>query len=130
MVGVKITPDYVSQYLLENIRAELCHFYTVIFALPLLLITEPRAWFFIITYTFILNVPCILIQRFNRPRFERLIKTRDEKGNLIFPEFWKNANGDSLSGREEWDEKRRKLRQKKKEARLKRKLDKRNKSKI
>ena len=123
----RITPDFVAQYLLEGLRAELCHLYAFVFALLLLLITATKAWFFIVIYTILLNAPCIIIQRFNRPRFERIIKTRDDKGNIIFPEFWKNANGDVMSGREERDEKRRMLKRKKRAQRLEKKAKRKSK---
>ena len=123
----KITPDFVAQYLLEGLRAELCHLYAFIFALLLLLITATKAWFFIIIYTIFLNVPCMIIQRYNRPRFERILRARDEKGNIIFPEFWKNANGDTMSGREERDEKRRKLRETRRAERLEKKKQRKSK---
>ena len=123
----KITPDYVAQFLLESLRAELCHLYAVIFALLLLLITAPRMWFFVIAYTILLNLPCIIIQRYNRPRFERLLRNRDEKGNIIFPKFWRKANGDEMSGREERDEKRRLAHLAKKAERLEKKNDKKSK---
>lgn len=120
----RITPNFVAQYLLEGLRAELCHLYAFVFALLLLLITVTRAWFFILVYTIILNIPCVIIQRFNRPRFERLIRTRTADGEIIFPEFWKDANGDSMSGREERDEKRRLMREARKAERLEKKGEK------
>lgn len=121
MERTKITPNFIAQFLLESLRAELCHLYAFIFALVLLLFTATRAWFFVLAYTIIFNLPCIIIQRYNRPRFERLIRTKDEKGNVVFPEFWKDANGDSMSGREERDEKRRQARARKEAERLEKK---------
>lgn len=116
-----LTPDFIAQFLLESLRAELCHIYAFIFALLLLLMTASDAWFFTIIYTIIFNAPCIIIQRYNRPRFEKLIRAKDDKGNIIFTEFWRNPNGDSMSGREERDEKRRRAKEIRKAERLKRK---------
>ena len=120
----KITPDFISQYLLESLRAELCHLYAFVFSLLLLLCTAARAWFFIIAYTILLNMPCIVIQRYNRPRFERFMRERDASGNIVFAEFWRNPNGDSMSRREIRDEQVRMLRDKKKAERIMRKQNK------
>lgn len=87
-VKPQITPEYVSQFLLEGLRAELCHLFAIIFAFIILLISIPSAWFFIVVYTLLINLPCLIIQRYNRPRFEQLLRKRDEKGNIIFNTFW------------------------------------------
>lgn len=80
----RITEEYVEQYLLEGVRAELCHDLAVFFALIVLFLSVPSSWFFIIAYTILLNVPCIVIQRYNRPRFQRLCRSRDAKGDIDF----------------------------------------------
>ena len=65
---------YVSQYLLESLRAELCHEYAVVFAIVLIFLTVDSANPKIILWALALNAPCIMIQRYNRPRFERLLR--------------------------------------------------------
>ncbi len=96
----RLTPEYVSQFLLEGVRAELCHDLAIIFAVVILFCSIPSAWFFIIVYTLLLNIPCILIQRYNRPRFERLIRNKDSKGHVILVPFW-IKNGKAQSAHEE-----------------------------
>ena len=83
-----LTPPYVSQYLLEGARAELCHLYAVVFAIVLLFMTVDSAHIKIMLWAFALNAPCIMIQRYNRPRFERFMN-KDERGAIAFAEFWK-----------------------------------------
>lgn len=69
-----ITGDYVEIYLLESIRAELCHTLIVAFALPILILSPNSFNISIIVWTISANIPCIIIQRYNRPRFEALAK--------------------------------------------------------
>lgn len=66
--------EYISQFLLESLRAELCHEYAMIFAVVLIFLTVDSANSKIIFYSILLNAPCIMIQRYNRPRFERLLR--------------------------------------------------------
>lgn len=71
-----LSREYVSQYLLESLRAELCHEYAVVFAIILIFLTVDSANPKIILWAFALNAPCIMIQRYNRPRFERLLRNQ------------------------------------------------------
>jgi glycosyl-4,4'-diaponeurosporenoate acyltransferase len=60
--------DYLHRFILETCRAELCHW--LAFALvPLFFLWNP--WYvavLMIPYAVATNAPCILTQRFNRPR--------------------------------------------------------------
>ncbi len=69
-----LSREYVSQYLLESLRAELCHEYAIVFAIVLIFLTVDSANPKIILWAVMLNAPCIMIQRYNRPRFERLLR--------------------------------------------------------
>lgn len=104
-----ITDDYVSKYLLKSLRAELCHFYAILFAVIVLFCTVYEEWFFIICYTILLNMPCILIQRYNRPRFERMLSSTRKTGHAVLTEFYIKEDGSSLSGRKERKERRKEL---------------------
>ncbi len=84
----KINDDYVSMYLLESLRAELCHFYAILFAIVVLFCTVREEWFFIIIYTILLNMPCIVIQRYNRPRFERMLSSARKTGHPVITDFY------------------------------------------
>ena len=71
-----LSREYVSQYLLESLRAELCHEYAIIFAIVLIFLTVDSANPKIILWAVMLNAPCIMIQRYNRPRFEKLLRNQ------------------------------------------------------
>lgn len=67
-------PGYLNQFILESIRAELCHFFSLVLAVPILAFFSSRFTWWAVVYIVILNVPCIMIQRTNRPRLERLLR--------------------------------------------------------
>ena len=69
-----ITTEYIEQYLLESIRAELCHDIIILFDIIFIILTPHSMNAKIITWAVIANLPCIIIQRYNRPRFEALAK--------------------------------------------------------
>lgn len=66
------SPVALKSFIIEINRAEVTH-WMIIFSLPLILLFNPR-WTFIIhsLYALASNIPFIIIQRYNRPRFERL----------------------------------------------------------
>lgn len=101
LTKAKLTDEYISQYLLEGLRAELCHFGAIILSFAVLFATIPSQWLIIIGYSALLNSPCIMIQRYNRPRFEKMLRSRDENGQIVFVTFWIEEDGTILSGREE-----------------------------
>ena len=107
---VKLTKEYISQYLLESLRAELCHIGAILFALIILTLTVPSLSILIVGYTALLNIPCILIQRFNRPRFERILIRDNKEGQMEIHPFWIKEGGISLSGRQERKERHEKRR--------------------
>lgn len=68
--------DYLSLFILETVRAEVAH--TLCLAsccLALLVYTKPYSICIPLFFTLI-NLPCIMIQRYNRPRLERVLKRR------------------------------------------------------
>lgn len=66
------SPASLKSFITEINRAEVTH-WMIIFSLPLIFIFNPR-WTYIIHsfYALASNIPFIIIQRYNRPRFERL----------------------------------------------------------
>lgn len=69
-----INQEYIVQYILEGVRAELCHTLIILFSIIFIVITPDAMNSRIIAWTFIANVPCIIIQRYNRPRFVALAR--------------------------------------------------------
>lgn len=63
---------YFSKFILESKRAELNH-WLLLFPAPFFFLWNPPwAGWLIICYALIANVPFIIIQRYNRPRFEKI----------------------------------------------------------
>ena len=70
------TPDFLEQFLREAWRGELTHWLALL-ALPLFAIWNP-GWGIAInaTYAVAANLPCILVQRYNRARFLRVLNRK------------------------------------------------------
>lgn len=73
-----ITIPYLKAYLLENLRAEVCHHMMLIMGIVFVFITPSYVNSRIISFTAVANIPCIMIQRYNRPRFEKVLKRKLE----------------------------------------------------
>lgn len=73
--NLSMNPDkaYLSKFILESVRAELCHVAAVLFGLLIYLITPDDTRRKIIIWIIAMNIPCIMIQRFNRPRLEKIL---------------------------------------------------------
>jgi glycosyl-4,4'-diaponeurosporenoate acyltransferase len=66
------SPDYCRTFVLETCRAELCH-WIVIALVPTFFLWNP--WYVawpMVPYAIVANAPCIVAQRFNRPRLAAL----------------------------------------------------------
>lgn len=65
--------DYYQLFIRESRRAEFTHWLAMLPA-PLFFLWNP-VWvgFVMIAYAILANGPCIIAQRYNRPRFERLL---------------------------------------------------------
>ena len=69
-------PDYLARFIRETRRGELCHWFAI-GCVPVFLIWNP--WWgqlIVIAYAFAANLPCILVQRYNRIRFVRILAAR------------------------------------------------------
>jgi glycosyl-4,4'-diaponeurosporenoate acyltransferase len=69
-------PDYLQRFIRETWRGELCH-WAAIACTPLFFLWNP--WWgdlIVAAYALIANLPCILVQRHNRARFERVLTRR------------------------------------------------------
>lgn len=73
--------DYIHQFILESVRAELTHELTILLAIPLLTVCPWQFARWLAAYTVLMNLPCTIIQRYNRPRFERILKDRDKNAS-------------------------------------------------
>ncbi len=65
--------DYFVAFVKESRRAELTHWITLLTAPLFFLWNPPAVGFFMILFALFMNGPCIIAQRYNRPRFQRLL---------------------------------------------------------
>lgn len=67
---------YLERWLLETCRAELTH-WSVIAISPLFFLWNPPllGWMMML-YAVLANLPCILVQRYNRPHLKRILARR------------------------------------------------------
>jgi len=66
--------EHLEAFYLETCRAEFTHWLTMAGALMFLLWNEWWAELIMIGYAVLANVPCIIVQRYNRGRLSRLLK--------------------------------------------------------
>ena len=71
-------------FILETVRAEVAHVLCIFVTLLLLLYHKQPYCAFIPAFYLAINIPCILIQRYNRPRLERVLKIHGSR--LVIPE--------------------------------------------
>lgn len=73
--------ENISRFILESARAELSHWLAILpFWLFGLFVPSGILWYMLI-YALAINLPCIIIQRYNRPRLQKLLDqmTRNDK---------------------------------------------------
>jgi len=76
------SPVYLNQFITETCRAELCH-WLVIAAAPLFFLWN--SWqiaILMLPYALAANMPCIVAQRYNRPRLRRAVQIRENGAGL------------------------------------------------
>jgi glycosyl-4,4'-diaponeurosporenoate acyltransferase len=69
-------PDYLRRFVRETWRGELCHWAALGFA-PVFFLWNPWwADLVMFGYALLANLPCIVVQRYNRLRLQRLLARR------------------------------------------------------
>ena len=80
------TREYLTKYLMESCRAELTHWIIIFSTFFFSLWNTIAATLDVFWFSVVLNMPYIIIQRYNRPRIRRLILEQEthsfECGNL------------------------------------------------
>ena len=71
--------SYFNEYIAESRRAELNHWLLILPAPLFFLWNPPWASIVIICYALLANIPFIIIQRYNRPRFEQIQLKRKKR---------------------------------------------------
>ena len=75
-----VTRHDLDRYLPETRRAELTHWW-IMFATPLFLLWNPWwIWLLMVVYAVTANLPCLVIQRYNRARVLRILERRQGGG--------------------------------------------------
>jgi glycosyl-4,4'-diaponeurosporenoate acyltransferase len=69
-------PEYISRFILETCRGECAHWVTALFAPLFFFWNDARVGWIMILYAFLANFPCIITQRYNRFRLQRLFPQR------------------------------------------------------
>ncbi len=64
--------EYIRRFAIETCRAELTHWVIFIFSIVFFIWNEWWIGMIMIAYGFIVNVPCIVTQRYNRIRLRRI----------------------------------------------------------
>ncbi|MHB1293873.1 MAG: glycosyl-4,4'-diaponeurosporenoate acyltransferase CrtO family protein [Anaerolineae bacterium] len=64
---------HLDTWVLESCRAELCHWLAILPAALFFLWNPPAVGIFMIVYAIAFNGPCIIAQRYNRPRVLRTL---------------------------------------------------------
>jgi glycosyl-4,4'-diaponeurosporenoate acyltransferase len=72
--------SYFQSFRIETCRAELIHWIVMAFAPLFALWNPPALAAFMVAYALLANLPCILAQRYNRCRFERILR-QDQRGS-------------------------------------------------
>ena len=69
------TPDaaYLQRFILETCRAELTHWIIFVFSLIFFIWNDWWITLIIIAYAYIVNIPCVITQRYNRIRLKRAV---------------------------------------------------------
>lgn len=71
--------DSLDRFLIESARAELTHWLAILpFWLFGFFTPMPVIWMMLL-YALIVNIPCIIVQRYNRPRVQKLIRKISER---------------------------------------------------
>ena len=75
----RVDSQYLQQFAMESRRAELTHYLVMLPALLFFLWNSVGIALLMIPYALIANVPCIIAQRYNRPRLLKLAKREKTK---------------------------------------------------
>lgn len=74
--------EYLAKFVRESCRAELVHYLGMIPFVIFFLLVPPLVASILVIYSILVNLPCIIAQRYNRPRLiqlYKLTKQREEK---------------------------------------------------
>ncbi len=65
--------DSLNRFLIESARGEMTHWIPIFFFWVFWMFTPPMVPWIMLIYALLINMPCIIVQRYNRPRVQRLL---------------------------------------------------------
>lgn len=72
-------PEYIRRFILESKRAELVHWFAILPFWVFGLWSPPYVIPIMFLYALAVNAPCIIAQRYNRPRLRRLLSRIEQR---------------------------------------------------
>ncbi len=75
----KVSSDYLEKFIVESRRAELGHWISILPFWIFGFFTPFPVVIYMLLYAIIINLPCILAQRYNRPRFLEVLRKLEER---------------------------------------------------
>lgn len=82
----RVTPRYLQRFVFETCRAESNHLRAIVSVVLMRLWTPLDLWLTCLVIALIGNIPFILIQRYNRPRLQRILARMDRRVLATAPE--------------------------------------------
>lgn len=74
------TDENLHRFLIESARAELIHWLSILPFWIFGFFAPPKVIGYMLIYALLANLPCIIAQRYNRPRILRLLNKRKDQG--------------------------------------------------
>ncbi len=70
----------LNRFLVESARGEMTHWLAILPFWVFGFFTPGYVLWMMLAYALVINLPCIIVQRYNRPRIHRLLRLMNEKG--------------------------------------------------
>lgn len=86
--------DYLFEFLLETKRAEVTHYVTLLPICFFFIWNPIEAFLLILLYGLISNVPCIIVQRYNRIRLRKVVSIINQKKKSVIQHSSSNNSTD------------------------------------
>ena len=77
-----VTHANLQRFLIESCRAEMTHVFAILPFWVFGFIAPPEVIWIMLIYAVAINLPCIIAQRYNRPRIQILMEKRFAKEGL------------------------------------------------
>ncbi len=76
------SPDNLRRFCIESARGELTHWLAILPFWIFGFFVPPAVVALMLLYALAVNMPCIIVQRYNRPRIERILKEIEETASI------------------------------------------------